>query len=314
MLFDTRKFHYFKVLSQELSVSKAAQKLFISQPSLSKFLSQLEEEIGERLFDRGASSMTLTPAGDHFLEYIRDASRLYEHYMRTVEDLTHGQSGELHIGIGPWRSSFLVNKVFPEFQKDYPRLRLMLYEEPNLKMRQMLAKKQIDIAISAHSNLDFEGDVALPSTPVMKERLLIVLSKLHPLSTTLDLQRNSLSTPQKLDLRLLARRCLISGKPGQRINDDIRDIVQRYDLGPCEIIETINIDTAIALAAHNFGIAFVPESYLLNSPLLDRLVFFFSDEPLLNWQIVAEYCNDAPSPAERHFVDLLIKVYGRLMA
>lgn len=310
MHLDFRKLRYFSMIAQECNISKAAQKLYISQPSLSKFLTQLEDELGVALFDRSTTPLTLTNAGIKYKEYVQQASYLFEHYMREIREVEHNNKGELHVGFGPWRGSFIVSNVFPRMRSEYPNLNILLYEEPNNYLRQLLSKRQLDLAITVHTLMDEFEILAPASEIVMREPVLIVVSKEHPLSSMVDFEYNCISSPQLIDLRLLNNGRFITGKPGQKINNDVQSLVNKYSLSPTEAIETMNINTAIELAAANYGIAFIPASYLLNSPSIDKLAFFYSEDPLLTWLVIAEYNTPNPSPLEHCFVKLLKDAYS----
>jgi len=313
MQLDFRKFRYFSMIAQERSISKAAQKLYISQPSLSKFLTQLEDELSVPLFDRSTTPLTLTQAGIKYAEFVLQASNLFEHYMREIREVDQPHQGEIHVGFGPWRGSFIVTNVFPKVQSEYPNLHIVIHEECNDYLRQLLAKKQIDVAITSHTLVD-KFEILAPSSEIMmRDRILIVAAKEHPLSSMVDFQKNSLFSPQLIDIRLLANRRLITGKPGQKINNDFRSLVNKYSLSPIEAIETININTAIELAANNFGIAFVPASYLISSPSIDKLIFFYSEDPLLTWLIIAEYNTAHPSRLEHRFVEFVKDAYSAML-
>ena len=306
MLFDFRAFQYFRAIAQERNISKAAQKLYISQSTLSKFLTQLEAELGTCLLDRGRASLTLTVAGERFLQYINDASQLHEHHMRRIVRADNGEMRQLHIGVGPWTGSFIVSHVFGPFRALYPDMELHLHEEIDENIHRMLAQKQLDVAVVVHT----EVDRAQPSAPwfetLISQHRLLVISKEHFLAGLIsEADNNSLTNPKYLDLRMLSNQRMILGKAGQRITNDMRDVFIRYGIEPSDIVETQNIDSMIALAANNLGIAIIPMFYLSHSAFLDKLVFFYSDDPCMQWLLTAEYNTIDPPELVRHFVQMV---------
>ena len=78
---------------------------------------------------------------------------------------------------------------------------------------------------------------------------------------------------------------------------------------PADVIETQNIDSMIALAANNMGIAVMPMFYLSRSIFLDQLVYFYSDDPAMQWLLTAEYKNIDPPAPVRHFVRMVMDTY-----
>lgn len=312
MQVNARKSKYFNMIVQEKSISKAAQKLYISQPSLSKFLTQLEDEIGTKLFDRSSSPLMLTYAGEKYYEYLNQATKLYDQFMRDIRMINPMHSGELRIGYGPWRSAFIASKVLPQMRYEYPNLKIIMSEERNDHMKLLLSKNQIDLAVSIYSPTEPDF-MAFNSEALMQERLLIIVSKDHPFSSLVDLKVNSITAPQKIDVRLLEKKRLITGKPGQKLHDNYIALVEKYNLSPVETIETMNINTAIELAANNFGIAFVPSSYLLESSSIEKLCFFYSEDPILTWIIKAEYSTEKPSEVARRFSEIVKEAYLKVL-
>ncbi|WMJ83721.1 LysR family transcriptional regulator [Oscillospiraceae bacterium LTW-04] len=312
MLFNFRAFQYFRTIAQERNISKAAQKLYISQSTLSKFLTQLEAELGTRLLDRSQMPLALTAAGERFLQYIGDAARLHDHYMRRIAQADNSEMRQLHIGVGPWTGSFIISHVFEPFRQLHPNIELRLYEENDDNIHRMLAQKQLDVAVVVHTEVDRSHPSAAWFETLITQHRLLVVSKEHFLAglvTADDL--NSPQNPKYIDLRMLSNQNMILGKAGQRINNDMRDVFAKYDISPSGVIETQNIDSMIALAANNLGIAIIPTFYLSNCAFLDKLVFFYSDDPCMQWLLTAEYKTVDPPDPVRQFVQMIKETYQK---
>ena len=315
MLFDFRAFQYFRAIAQERNISKAAKKLYISQSTLSKFLTQLEEELGARLLDRGCLPLALTAAGERFLQYINDATQLHEYHMRQISQADNREIRQVNIGVGPWTGSFIISHVFEPFLQLYPDIELKLHEEIDENIHRMLAKNQLDVAVVVHTDVDRSHPSAAWYETLVNQHRLLLVSKSHFLAGMIsEADNNTPQNPKYIDLRLLSNQRMILGKTGQRITSDMHDIFLRHGITPSDTIETQNIDSMIALAANNLGIAVMPMFYLSKSVFLDKLVFFYSDDPAMQWLLTAEYKNVNPPVPVRQFVQMVKTTYQREIA
>ena len=100
---------YFLTIAAERSVSKAAERLYLSQPYLSQYLARLEKELGARLFDRSHTPLMLTPAGELYRSYLESVSLLGRRLDSQLSELQEHKGNTLHIGVAIWRGSVLLH-------------------------------------------------------------------------------------------------------------------------------------------------------------------------------------------------------------
>lgn len=135
---------------KEHSISKAAQKLFISQPSLSVMIQKIESEVGFPLFDRTSKPIRMTEAG---LEYIKAAEEImhieksFENYINAYQDL---KTGSLTIGSNQLLSSLVLPKYISAFIERYPKIQLHLVDDNSTVLKNMIASGQLDLVIDNH--------------------------------------------------------------------------------------------------------------------------------------------------------------------
>lgn len=132
---------------REGSISRAAQKLFISQPSLSVMIHKIEEEIGTPLFDRTSKPIRLTEAGQEYIkatEEIIHIEKSFQNYLDAVEQL---QSGELNLGSNQLLSSLVLPKYIAAFISKYPNIKLHLVDDNSAVLENMISSGQLDLII-----------------------------------------------------------------------------------------------------------------------------------------------------------------------
>lgn len=140
---------------QEKSISKAAQKLFVSQPSLSIMIRKIEEEIGTPLFDRTSKPIRLTQAGEEYIkatQAMMHIEKAFDNYINAANEL---MVGSLNIGGNQLLSSLVLHKYVSEFIRCYPNIRLNLTDDNSLTLENMISSGQLDVVIDNH-RLDSE--------------------------------------------------------------------------------------------------------------------------------------------------------------
>ena len=113
-------YEYFVAIVDEGSLTKAAEHLYVSQPSLSQYLKRLEANLGVELFDRSASPLRLTYTGERYYQYVLQMMKLDENIRREFQDIKNQTSGRLRLGVALWRGACLLPDVFPSFHR-HPR-------------------------------------------------------------------------------------------------------------------------------------------------------------------------------------------------
>ena len=144
-LFSRKEYIY--TVYQERSFSRAAQKLFISQPSLSAIVHQVEEEVGLPLFDRTCKPIRMTEAGMAYIrtaEEIRRAEQDYSNYISAVNNL---QAGTLRIGSNQLFSSLVLPRCVSEFVTHYPKIQLDLVDANSAELEARMTNGQLDLIV-----------------------------------------------------------------------------------------------------------------------------------------------------------------------
>lgn len=297
---------YFLTIVKERSISKAAERLYLSQPYLSQYLAKLENNLGAVLLDRSHSPLKLTPAGEVFHAYLERQGYLDRQLVSDLRDLQDRKRPMLHIGVSPWRGSTLLPDVLPIFTQQYPDVQVVLHEAPVPELPQLAEGSVTDFCImhipSDLTNLTYEL--------VMRERVFLIGHRDHPLLRGME---STYDNPQHFsDLRRLEHERIIMLPADWRLSKLLHNTFSVLNVEPQNILITTNNTTAINLAAENMGFAFLQESGISRTPYLDRLACFTIGDPPLTCPMAVVYKkNGFLSPAARTFIDLTKEYYSR---
>ena len=138
---------YFSVLAQERNFTRAAERLHITQQSLSSHIAGMEKELGSQLLVRRVP-LELTYAGEVMLRYATDFQKLHSDMRREFCDISQKQKGILRVGAASTRGQMILPKAIALFQESYPNISVELTEGSNGELHQKLLKGTIDLAIA----------------------------------------------------------------------------------------------------------------------------------------------------------------------
>lgn len=173
---DTRFLEYILALAETGNMTKAAKKLYISQPTLSQFLARQETELGAALFQRANGKYTLTPVGELYADYARKVLSMTDMLEKDIYKL----STATHIVIGTSTSSALkmLVHILPEFCKAYPQAELTLADGHNMRtISAAISKGEVDIAFGSFPSLElYKGH----SIELRREEVLLAAPRSHP--------------------------------------------------------------------------------------------------------------------------------------
>jgi LysR family transcriptional regulator, low CO2-responsive transcriptional regulator len=270
MLMDIKQLYYFVTVSDQMSYSKAAQKLHISQPSLSNAIKVLEREVGSPLLDRSTRKIELTDAGKILYEKSILLLSQMNILKKEMEAVKLTGSGELIIGmiesVKHW-----IPQVIREYQVRFPSINIKLIEVlSGNDVKDSLRKYHTHLIIT--NQFIHEGDIE--SVPLYDEKLVLVMHKDHPLSLK-----------EAIFIKDLERESFIISTEGFQTREDILKAFKLERVSPKIKFEIERFETALTLVRENLGITIIPENYLfgpkdgliirktVDSPALVRTVY-----------------------------------------
>lgn len=244
---DLRHLRYFIAVAEEENIGRAAARLHISQPPLTRQIQQLEEELGVRLFNRTAKGMELTQAGELFLAEARNIRAVVEQATERTQRAGQGKLGRLDIGIFGSGILGTIPRLLLAFRTDYPEVKTVLHTMT--KAEQIEALRQRRITVGFNRMLAPLPDLA--TELVATERLLLAVNESHPLARQ-----------ETVTLRMLAGHPLVLFPTGARPNfiDKVLRLCEEAGFVPEVSQEVGDVLTGVALVAGGFGICLVPQS------------------------------------------------------
>lgn len=248
---DFRRLTYFVAVAEELHFGRAANRLGIAQPPLSRQIAQLESDLGVQLFDRSRSQVRLTQAGETLLLRGGDILAQVERAEREVRCIGEGAAGRLRIAFVGTASYGVLPELIREFRGRYPDVELALSAMNNAELKSALIARHIDVAFARPAIFDDE----------------IRVFPFHEEPLTLAVPENSeLAEQDRLPLAELKRETFVlyPRRPRPSFADHILEICKKEGFIPANEVLAQDFQTAISLVSVGVGISLVPRSVSLS--------------------------------------------------
>lgn len=255
---EIRHFHYIRTIYETGSISRAAEKLYISQPSLSQLLKSVEKKVGAPLFDRGSQPLRPTTIGQKYLETARRIMELDTEFHRYVEDELGCAQGNLVVGSSPFRSTYFLASFLPEFQEKYPGIRLQLAEHTSKRLEEAVLSGDADLIIATQP-VDAN---AFSFAELYSEEMVLVLPAGHELSKQYPLPQDCRGTLPLLPINLLKDTPFIQMHSEQKLHQQLLSLCEEAGFTPKIYLQTRSMETALTLAAAGLGATLLPMTLL----------------------------------------------------
>ncbi len=247
---ELRHLRYFIAVADELSFSRAAERLQMAQPPLSQQIQALEKELDVKLFDRKKRPLQLTLAGQAFVEEARSTLAQLEQAVHTTQRIHQGTLGCLTISF----TSSIANGVLPDilrsFRQHYPEIKLILQEENSAFQLQGLRDHKTDV-VFAYQYHDVAEASDLEVLTLTQEPLVVVLPEHHPLTRQAKISLSDLVN----EAFVLPLHQVVSDLPEQ-----IHQICLQAGFVPKVAQEAIFMVTILGLVSAEIGISILPSS------------------------------------------------------
>ena len=244
---ELRHLRYFVAVAETENVTRAATKLHVSQPALSRQIHDLEDEIGFALLERSAKSVRLTESGRTFLTGARAVLQQAEEAVAAARARAGGMSGEIQIGYAPSLTVQILPQALRVFQAEFPGVRVMLHDLSTEEMLSQLHAGKLQLALMVQPTkktlrgLRFEELACYP--------LQVAVAPTHPLAKS-----------RSINLEKLAKERLIgyTQKDYPEYHDQVAALFQTAGTKPQIVQEHDGVTSLIAAVESGRGVALVP--------------------------------------------------------
>ena len=244
---DVRRLRYFVAVAEEVHFGRAADRLHVAQPALSRQIAQLEAAIGAQLFDRTRSQIRLTMAGEILLPRARDILMQIAEAALLTRRAAEGLTGLIEIGFVGSATYSVLPHILNQFRADHPDVELILHAMNTSELHVALVQRRIDAAF-ARPGID---DPEIVNEVVLDEALIVALPHGHPLAA-----QESISVADLAGSPFV----LYPRQPRPSFADTILGICHRAGFAPTVAQETMELQTALGLIAVGAGVSLVPAS------------------------------------------------------
>ena len=235
---DLKDFEYLIALAEEGSVSKAADRLFMAQSTLSQFLQQFESELGVKLFLRTSRGICPTQNGAVFIEHLRRIRSEYRQARSELYDSEGMKGGRVVLGISSFRGQQTLPKILLRFSELYPEVRVQVEEQNSKKLEDLLLDGKVDVAV-----------IALPAEKLKNEA--------HFLKPLLAESHEIPDGPGRwVSLAAAAKHPFILSYHDTILGSISRELFQKHRLKTTIRFDTITAAMAVSMAEAGLGIAF----------------------------------------------------------
>ncbi len=243
---DVRRLKYFLVTAEERSISRAAEKLHITQPPLTRYIQSLEEELGVQLFTRTSTGVELTQAGTALVSHAHNISAHVELATEQIRRVATGQAGRIDIGVFGSAMLDIVPRILSSFTASHPDVRIVLHNAPKERQIGALHQGRIHIAFDRYMPESPE----LAAELVCRESLWVAIHPGNPLAG-----KNSIRLPDLCGEPLI-------GEQDQSVFIACQPLFHQHAFEPLVTQKAADMIAAVIMVSGGFGSALVPESLL----------------------------------------------------
>lgn len=284
---------YIVTTAQEKSITKAARKLFISQPSLTLSIQNLEKELGVELFERSRGSLTLTFAGRLYYDWALNTLYSREQLDSRIGDIKEQSSHLIRLGISPHRSSILLPHILPRFYEQFPASEIFLEEKPTYQLRTMLEEEQLDLMIDVPhpDTLNYQNVVLAQEHLVLAvpESYIKELPEITPEAQRITMDPSKV-TETVVPMRYFAELPFLMLAEPQNLAALSRRIYESAGFLPKTRMVCSSIVTALSLVKCGIGIVLAPEIYSHPGYAQEGIRYFRMDPQMTDQIDVRQIC------------------------
>ncbi|HAV63504.1 MAG TPA: LysR family transcriptional regulator [Verrucomicrobiales bacterium] len=240
---EMHQLRYTVAVARAGNFSRAAEQCHVSQPSLSQQIQKLEDELGERLFDRTKRRARPTRFGDAFVQRAVRILEEVEAARREAEDAKELVTGTISVGVLPTIAPYLLPRVIREFADRFPGLEIEVHEDTTARLLKLALAYEVDFVLASLPIQDTRFEVR----ELFVEELLVALPPRHALA-----RKRTLTAAE------IEREPFIILKEGHCLGDQILNFCERRELRPAISFRSAQLETIQSLVNSGLGVSLIP--------------------------------------------------------
>lgn len=241
---NLRDLKYLIAVAKEQHFARAAEKSFVSQPTLSMQIKKLEDELGVQIFERSQKNFLITKVGAEIIKKAEIILRETEEMKNIAKNSKNPFSGEIRIGAFPTLSSYFFPKVIPKISKKFPNLKLLLVEEKTAELLQKLKNGELDAAFIA---MPCDAD-DLEHKKIFSEEFLLAVSP-----------KNALAKKKKIQIKDLKEKELMLLEDGHCLRAQALEACSMLGAFEQQDFRASSLETLRQMVINGFGITLMPK-------------------------------------------------------
>ncbi len=294
---EMHQLRYVVAVARTGNFSRAAEQCHVSQPSLSQQIQKLEQELGERLFDRLRRGVRLTPQGEAFC---RHAVRILEEVDAATREASDAKvllSGAVSVGVLPTIAPYFLPAVLSRFEERHPDVEVVLQEDTTANLIKQLFSSEIDFALASEPI----HDQRLAVRRLFTEELLLALPRRH-----------RLARKRPISVADLENERFIVMKEGHCLGDQVLEFCTRRDLRANISFRSAQLETIQSLVCAGIGLSLIPAMAIESGRRGRRPVYRSLSAPKPERKIVAAWRRQRPpGRAAGEFLKTAAEGFGR---
>lgn len=265
---NSQQITYVLAVAELQSFSKAAERLYVTQPSLSQYIQKLENQLGMQLFDRSVTPVRLTEAGHAFVEYAEQMQSLETTLQNRLADIRDVRAGSLKIGASSFRASCLLAQSVAEYRRCFEEISVTIAEGEPAELAEQIRCNELDVLIGTGS---FDRRI-FHTEALATERLYLAVPQDSPLCEALrdclltaeDIRTHSMKTlsAPPVPFSSLSDETFVFCDSGEYAEDRLRPWLSECGLTPRSALRVHTLETLFSFVNAGFGIGFVPDSMI----------------------------------------------------
>lgn len=249
-----KEFVYLITLAEEGNISRAAERLYMAQSSLSQFLQQFEAELGVKLFIRTSKGIRPTHNGEEFISHARSMLLEYQRAKNQLWDNENLTAGKIMFGISTFRGLRMLPKILKRFNEKYPKVSVEVIEENSMRLEELLLEGRLDLAVVAMPTVKLNNEVSI----LKRDEILLVANKEHPV--TEHMHKIQGAPGYWIDLKDTVQYEYIMSGYDTILGSFGRERLRREKLKWISSNNHISAPMAVAMAREGLGLAFTYQS------------------------------------------------------